>query len=349
MLTSVFSVCSFSVLLSWPLFHGATLGSFFPLKQQAGFIHAEEIGAKMKEVVLLTEEVTTLECRVEFRESAEDSFLKMRTRHPRVPEEPPENIRSALTEDKAEVRREERPVSSSPLTSHMLPSGFDETLLLEKTVVHDCVAAQELQQQCDRRGDRTTPQKGDHHHMTHLSPNQKSPADLTVDTLTREDVLKMDCKDSAQLRRRPVSTEAPPQPPGGAKTAAVLLVPTEDLPPGEVKLLPASAEDQRAQRNQPSQAPQERKPVCSLEAPQMKKTAPPEQKLESSEEMWSSSTTTAAAAVPSSGGQRRVGSTLDTEGPSLREGPQSGLSCSGSSHQTSSYLHTPCLLSLKSS
>lgn len=346
MLTSVFSVCSFSVLLSWPLFHGATLGSFFPLKQQAGFIHAEEIGAKMKEVVLLTEEVRTLECRVE---SAEDSFLKMRTRHPRVPEEPPENIRSALTEDKAEVRREERPVSSSPLTSHMLPSGFDETLLLGKTVARDCLAAQELQQQCDRRGDHTTPQKGDHHHMTHLSPNQKSPADLTVDTLTREDVLKMDYKDSAQLRRRPVSTEAPPQPSGGAKTAAVLLVPTEDLPPGEAKLLPASAEDQRAQRNQPSQAPQERKPVCSLEAPQMKKTAPPEQKLESSEEMWSSTTTTAVAAAPSSGGQRRVGSTLDTEGPSLREGPQSGLSCSGSSHQTSSYLHMPCLLSLKSS
>lgn len=326
-----------------------------PLKQ-AGCIHAEEIGAKIKQVVLLTEEVKTLECRVELRESVEDSFLKMKARHPRVSEEPPENLRSALTEDKAEVRREERPLSSSPLTSHMPLSGFAETLLLKKTVVHNCLAAQELQQQDawsnyadkrgDCRGDRIAPQKGDHHHMTHLSPDQKATADLSIDTFTLQDLLKMDHEDSAQLRR-PVSTEVPPQPPGGVKTAAVLLVPAEDHPPGEAKLLPAFAEDERAQRNQPCQAPQEKKPVFTLEASQMKKTAPPEQKLKLSEEIWSSTTT--AVAVPSSGGQRRVGSTLDIEGQSLHGGPQSGLSCSGSLHKLSSYIHTLCMLSSKSS
>lgn len=349
MLKSVFSVCSFSVSLSWPLFHGTTLGSFSPLKQQAGFICAEEIGAKMKEVVLLTEEVRTLECKVEFQESVEDSFLKMSTRHPRVFVELPANI----AEDNAEVRREERRLSPSPLTSHMLLSGPDETLLLEKTVVHSCLAGQELQQQSalsnyaekrgGRRGDYTPPQKGDDHHMTHLLPQQKLPADVTVDTLTREDVLKIDYKDSAQVRTGPVATEAV-----RVETAAVLLVPTEDFPPGEAKLLSASAEDHRAQRNQPSQSPQERKSVFSLEAPSMKKTAPLEQKLKLSEEIWSSTTTTAVAA-PSSGGQRRSGSTLDTEGQRLREGPQSGLSCSGPSHQLPSHLHMPCLLSFKSS
>lgn len=301
----------------------------------------------MKDVVLLTEEVRTLECKVEFQESAEDSFLKMSTRHPRVFVELPAN----MAEDNAEVPREERRLSPSPLTSHTLLSGLDETLLPEKTVVRSCLAGQELQrhsafsnyaeQSGGRRGDCTTPQKGDDHHMTHLLPEQKPPADVTVDTLTREDVLKIDYKDSAQVRTGPVANEAV-----RVETAAVLLVPTEGF--GEAKLLSASAEDHRGQRKQPSQSPQERKSVFSLEAPPMKKTAPSEQKLKLSEEIWSITTTTAVAA-PSSGGQRRIGSTLDTEGQSLREGPQSGLSCSGPSHQLPSHLHMPCLLSFKSS
>lgn len=335
MLKSYIFFCVLSpvfVLLSWPLLHHATLGSLSPLKQQARLIHVEEIRAKKTEVVLLTEEARVLECSLDRQESLEEDFLKMSTRHTGVPEELPENIRCAPTEDEGEVRREETPLSSSLLTSQMLLSEFDDNLLLEKTLVHSFSPDQELQQwsnYAEKREDLSSPQVANLRHLTHLLPSQKPPADLTV--VTNEDVLKMDQDDSAQLT--PGSTGAPASAPEGVKTASVLLVPSEDIPPWEAKLLPDSFEDQRAQRNHFSQVPKEKKPVFSLETLQMENTFLTEQKLESSEKVWSSTTTTAVAvAVLSSGDQRRVGSKLDTEGQSLREGPQSGLSCSGSSH-----------------
>lgn len=265
-------------------------------------------------MVLPTKEVRILEFSVDRHGLLEDNFPKMSTRPTGVPEELSENIRSAPTEDEGEVRRE-TPLSSSPLTSQMLQSEFDETLLLEKTRIHSFYA--------EKIADFSSPQKANIPHFTHLLPNQKPPADLTV--VTHEDVLKMDQDNYAQLR--PESTEAIASPPDGVKTP---LVPSKDVPPWEAKLLPASCEDHRAQRNHICQVPQEEDSVFSLGALQMKNTALTEKKLESSKKVWSSTTT--AVAVPSSGDQMRVGSTLDTEGPSLRELPQSGLSCSGSSH-----------------
>lgn len=278
------------------------------------------------EAVLLTEEVRTLECSVHRQGSLEDSFLKMSTRCPGVPKELLVNNRSAPTENKDEVPREETPLSSSPMTSQMLLSGFDGNLLLEKTLVHSFSPDQELQQ-CDfwsnyaEKRDLSSPQKAHIPDLTHLLPNQKPPEDLTV--VTHEGVLKKDQGDSAQLR--PESTEATASPQDRVKTP---LVPSEDIPTWEAKVFPVSCEDQSAQINNFSQVPQEKKPVFSLEAVQIN-TALTEKKLESSEKVCSSIT---AVAVPSSGDQRRVSSTLDTEEQSLHGGPQSGLSCSGSSH-----------------
>lgn len=323
---------------------------FSPLEQQAGSIHAKEISAQTKEVVLLTEEIRTLESRMELQESAEHSFLISST-HLRIPEQPSENVKSAPKEDKAEVQRQERLRGTSPVTSNILVSAFEQTLVLEKTLVHSYFTAQELQQQnaCSnhavKRGDLNTPQEEDHHHMSHLLSNQKSLADLT--SVMCEDVIKVDHEDSTQLKRRPESTEAPALPPVNVKASAVVLVGTGDLPPDEAKLLPDCTEDRGAQRNKLFQYPQEEKTALSLVALQKKKTTPPEQKLESYKEVCSS--TTAAVAVPSSEGQRKASSMMDIFGQSLCEDPQSGLSCSGSLHQTSSHLYTSCLLSCKSS
>lgn len=314
-----------SVLLSWPLLHDATLGSCSPLKQQAPFIHAEDIRAKKTEVVLLTEEVKILECSVDSQRSLGDSFLKTSTRHAGVPEELSENVRSAPTEDEGAVRREE-----TPLTSQMLQPGLDETLLLENTLVRTFSPDRPLQQWSDYAeeiGDFSSPQKANLLHSAHLLPHEQPPADLTA--VTHRDVLKMSRADRAQLRPEATGTAAAP--PDGGTTASVLPVPSEEIPPLEAKPLAGWFEDQRAQRNRFSEVPKEKKPVFSLEALQIQDTALTEQKPESSEKVCSR-TATAAVAVLSSGDQRRVGSTLDTEGQSLREGPQSGLSCSGSSH-----------------
>lgn len=318
------------VFLSWPLLHDATLGSRSPLKQQARFIHAEDSRAKKTQVALLTEEVRILECSVDGQRSLEDSFLKMSTRHAGVPEERSENIRSAPTEDEGEVRREERPLSSSPLTSQVLLPGFHETLLLDNTLLRTFSPDQELQQwsdYADERGDFSSPQKANLHHLAHLLHREEPPADLTA--VTHQDVLEMSQDPCAQLR--PEATVTAASAPDGVKTASVLPVPSEEIPPLEAKPLAGWSGDQSAQRNHFSEVPKEKKPAFSLEALQIEDTPRTEQKLESSEKVCSSTATAAVAALPS-GDQRRGGGTLDTKGQSLREGPQSGLSCSGSSH-----------------
>lgn len=363
---------------------------------------------RTKQLVLLTEDVGTHESRVELRESLlrEDSFLKMKLRHQRVPlkdeDEPSENIKSALTEYKAVIQREEMSLSSSPLkTSDLLLPTVDVTLPPEKngptktkTLVHKTSAKEELKRDdasftfAERRGDSAPPQKidvnlkvsassgemsclkkhclpnvvktveqaecvedipeqetvsspldqdqhGFHHHMAGLSPkpevltlrNLKSPIDLIIRTC--EDAQKIYPRDFTPLRRLPESRDPPPPVPAGLQNDGVLLAQTyqvvKDLPAEKVNLLYiSSTEDQRAQSKHP-QAPLQKKPLLSEETPQIKKTAPPEWKLESSEEARSSTTKT-----PSSGHRRRARSTLDTKRQSLHEGIPSCLSCTGS-------------------
>lgn len=356
---------------------------------------------RTKQLLLLTEDVGTHESRVELRELLlrEDSFLKMKLRHQRVPlkdeDEPSENIKLALTEYKAVIQRE-MSLSSSPLkTSDLLLPTVDGTLPPEKTPVHKTSAKEELKRDdasftfAERRGDSAPPQKidvnlkvsrssgemsclkkpclpnvvktveqaecvedipeeetvsspldqdqqGFHHHMAGLSPKQKvltlrnlkSPIDLIVRTC--EDAQKIYPGDLIPLRRLPESRDPPPPVPAGMQNDGVLLAKTyqvvkEDLPAEEVNLLYiSSTEDQRAQSKHP-QAPLQKKPLLSEETPQMKKTAPPEWKLESSEEARSSTTKTL-----SSGPRRRAGGTLDTKRQSLHEGIPSCLSCTGS-------------------
>lgn len=105
----------------------------------------------------------THESRVELRESLlrEDSFLKMKLRHQRVPlkdeDEPSENIKSALTEYRAVIQRGEMPLSSSPLmTSELLLHTVDVTPNPEnngptktKTLVHKISAKEELKRDDD--------------------------------------------------------------------------------------------------------------------------------------------------------------------------------------------------------
>lgn len=125
---------------------------------------------RTKPLVLLTEDVGT--------HGTQDSFLKMKLRHQRVPlkdeNEPLENIKSALTEYKAVIQREEMSLSSSPLkTSALLPT-VDVTLLPEKngptktkSLVHKTLAKVELTRGdtsftfAERRGDSAPPQKID--------------------------------------------------------------------------------------------------------------------------------------------------------------------------------------------
>lgn len=136
---------------------------------------------RTKQLVLLTEDAGTHESRVELRESLlrEDSFLKMKLRHQRVPlkdeDEPSENIKSALTEYKAVIQREEMSLSSSPLkTSELLLPTVDVTYPPEKngptktkTLVHKTSAKEELKRDdasftfAERRGDSAPPQKID--------------------------------------------------------------------------------------------------------------------------------------------------------------------------------------------
>lgn len=278
---------------------------------------------------LLTEEVKILECSVHRQGALEDSFLKKSTRQPGVSEELLENIRSAPTKEEGEVRREETPLSFSPLTSQMLMSGFDETILLENTLVQSFSPDHKLQQwdalsNYAKKRDLSSSQKANIPDLTYLLPNQEPPADIAVKT--HKGVLKIGQYDSAKLR--PESTEATASPQDIVKTS---LISPDDIPTLETKVRPALCEDQRAYRNQFSQVLQEKNPVFSLEAHRMKNTALTEQKLESSKKVLSSTTTTTVA-VSSLGDQKRVGRTLDTVKQSLHGGPQSGLSCSGSLH-----------------
>lgn len=174
---------------------------------------------------------------------------------------------------------------------------------------------QELQQW--RREDLIVPQKANVQHLTHLLPNQKSPTDPHV--LTHKDFLKVDLSQSTG------TTEVTASLANGDKTASVSSVPSKEVPAWEAKLLPTSTEGETTRKGHISLVPQEKKLVFSLETSTMKKVSLSEQKLKSSEDVWRS-TTTIAVVAPSSEDQRRVGSALPTEAP------QSGLSCSGSSH-----------------
>lgn len=136
---------------------------------------------RTKQLVPLTEEVGTHESRVELRELLlrEDSFLKMKLRHQRVPlkdeDEPSKNIKSALTEYKAVIQKEQMSLSSSPLkTSDLLLPTVDVSLQPEKNgptktkiLVHKTSAKEELKRDdasftfAERRGDSAPPQKID--------------------------------------------------------------------------------------------------------------------------------------------------------------------------------------------
>lgn len=135
---------------------------------------------RTKQLVLLTEDFRTNESRVELRESLlrEDKDLKMKLRHQRVPlkdeDEPSESIKSALTEYKAVIQREEMSLSSSPLkTCDLLLPTVDMTLPPEKNgptktkTHHKNSAKEELKRDdasftfAESRGDSAPPQKTD--------------------------------------------------------------------------------------------------------------------------------------------------------------------------------------------